>query len=74
MHACNLISNVFIAYVCRYSNSQHKDVVRGLSWSPTDNIVLKSCGLDSQLLDHALCQEGCGPVPMEAEATVPKSS
>ena len=34
-----------------YQNNDHKDFVRDLSWSPSDN-CLRTCGWDTQIIRH----------------------
>jgi WD40 repeat protein len=52
-----------------YSSSKHRDVVRGLAWNPAEDGVLRSCGLDSQLLCHSILRpvEESGSASMETD-------
>ena len=74
---CTVYTDIVTLISCsRYSSSQHKDVVRGLAWNPAEDGVLRSCGLDSQLLCHSLMGtiEESGPASMETDNTEQKTN
>lgn len=38
----------------RFRNRSHRDFVKGLSWSPSDNALLTTVGWDHQVLHHTV--------------------